>query len=110
MSVEAVVAVCAKSIENIDANAFNKCVEDFKALGAEISCIDNPYDIYVNSITLNSSRDILEFIRICGELDRATDGQCSFMAEFVDFSGKDALILVIDLDDTSVPVIKIAEI
>jgi hypothetical protein len=96
--------------EKTDVNAIAKCVEEFRALGAEVNYTPDTSALYVNSITLRSQQDITKFIEICLELIKATDNRCGFMADFVDFSGKDARVLTIDFDGKPDPIIKVAEI
>lgn len=96
--------------EKMDVNSIAKCVEEFRQLGADVDYTPDTSAFYVNSITLSSQQDIAKFIEICLELIKATNGRCSFIADFVDFSSKDARILSIDFYSESDPIIKVAEI
>ena len=86
----------ALNLENL-----KNCVDELSAIGADVDLRvgDKDVSLFVNNITIKSTEEFERFVKLCIELDRATDGKCGFMLEFVDTSGADARITQIDLDD-----------
>lgn len=86
----------ALNLENL-----KNCVDDLSAIGADVDLRVGEKDVslFVNNITIKSTEEFERFVKLCIELDRATDGKCGFMLEFVDTSRTDARVLQIELGD-----------
>ena len=85
----------ALNLENL-----KNCVDGLSAIGADVDFRVGEKDVslFVNTITIKTTEEFERFVKLCIELDRATDGKCGFMLEFVDTSNTDARVLQIELD------------
>ena len=96
--------------DKMDVGCIAQCAQAFMQLGADVDFSSQTSSLYVNSITLQSRKDFEQFINICADLDKATDSHCSFLADFVDLSGKDARVLSIDFGSNPTPIVTMAAV
>jgi hypothetical protein len=95
-----------------DVDGIKKCAADLIAIGADVQheVTEKEVSLYVNNITLDSVEKTETFIKTCCALYQATDGNCSFMVEFVDLSADAARVMVIDFDENGEHTVKLAQI
>lgn len=55
-------------------------------------------NLYVDNLTLHSKSEFEALIDLYSKLIRATNGMCSMIGEFVDLSGKDAVVLQLEIE------------
>jgi hypothetical protein len=80
---------------------FQNSVDGLSAIGADVDFRVGTEEVslFVNSITIKTAEEFENFVKLCTELDRVTNGRCVFMLEFVDTSAADVRVLQIELDD-----------
>lgn len=67
-------------------------------------------EFYVNNVTLETKADFERYIALCSNLIRATEGQCSMLTQFVDFSLDDARTIDLDFDVDGNCTVKMASV
>ena len=87
--------------DDLNLENLKNCVDALSAIGADVDFRVGEKDVslFVNNITIKTAEEFERFVKLCIELDRATDGKCGFMLEFVDTSRTDARVLQIELGD-----------
>ena len=96
--------------DGMDADAIKKCVSEYIAMGADVDFDEENMSFYLNYITLKSAKDVEKFVEIYNELNRATCGKCSYIAEFADKSADDVRVMIIDFKENEEYSIEITEI
>jgi len=111
-SADSVVAFEDDITAKTDVDGIKKCAADLTAIGADVQLevTEKEVSLFVNGITLDSVEKTETFIKTCCALYQATDGDCSFMAEFVDPSADEARVMVIDFDENGEHTVKLAQI
>jgi hypothetical protein len=67
-------------------------------------------EFYVNNVTLETKAAFERYIALCSNLIRATEGQCSMLTQFVDFSLDDARAIDLDFDAEGNCTVKMASV
>lgn len=89
-----------------------KCVEELSALGADVDFRVNKEEIslFVNSMTIKTADTFACFMDLCKDIDRLTNGNSSFMLEFVDTTDADARVMMIELANSGEYVVSLAAV